>query len=133
MITFVSSPIANHAGAPTLDLVILNGRVIDPKTNLDEVRKVGIRDGRIVAVTREKLTGKRTLDTNELVVAPGFIDLHSHSQTLPGDRMQAFDGITTALELESSRSGMVCGTGQARSHIKLWRLCGMDFRPHSGI
>ena len=41
------------------------------------------------------------LDATGLVVAPGFIDLHAHGQDLPAARMQAFDGVTTALELES--------------------------------
>ena len=40
------------------------------------------------------------LDARGLVVAPGFIDLHAHGQDLPAARMQAFDGVTTALELE---------------------------------
>jgi Amidohydrolase family len=40
------------------------------------------------------------LDAAGLVVAPGFIDLHSHALTVPSMRMQAFDGVTTALELE---------------------------------
>ena len=36
-----------------------------------------------------------------LVVAPGFIDLHAHGQSIPADRMQAFDGVTTSLDLEA--------------------------------
>src|SRR6266478_9734403 len=36
-----------------------------------------------------------------LVVAPGFIDLHAHGQSIPADRMQAFDGVTTTLDLEA--------------------------------
>lgn len=35
------------------------------------------------------------------MVAPGFIDLHAHGQQLPAAWVQAFDGVTTALELES--------------------------------
>jgi N-acyl-D-glutamate deacylase len=62
---------------------------------------VGINDGQIAAVTSDKLSGKRTIDATGLVVAPGFIDLHAHGENLPADRMQAFDGVTTALELES--------------------------------
>jgi N-acyl-D-glutamate deacylase len=42
----------------------------------------------------------RVIDAAGLVVAPGFIDLHAHGQSIPADRMQAFDGVTTALELE---------------------------------
>ena len=46
------------------------------------------------------LKGKTVVNAKGLVVAPGFIDLHSHAQTRVGLRMQAFDGVTTALELE---------------------------------
>ncbi len=41
------------------------------------------------------------IDATGLVVAPGFIDLHAHGQSLPADRMQAFDGVTTTLDLEA--------------------------------
>lgn len=83
------------------DLVIANGRVIDPETGLDGVRSVGIRGGRIAAISSTPLRGRTVLDATGLVVAPGFIDLHSHGQELPGARMQAFDGVTTSLELEA--------------------------------
>ncbi len=82
------------------DTVIFGGRVIDPETGLDGVRNLGIRDGRIEAVSTAPLNGSRRIDATGLVVAPGFIDLHSHAQTIPSMRMQAFDGVTTALELE---------------------------------
>lgn len=90
-----------NAETPPYDIVIAGGRVIDPQTKLDDVRNVGIREGRIAAITASALTGKRMLDAKGLVVAPGFIDLHSHGQNLVADRMHAFDGVTTALELES--------------------------------
>jgi len=83
------------------DLVLANGRVIDPETGLDGVRSVGIRDGRIAAISRTPLRGRTVFDASGLVVAPGFIDLHAHGQDLPAARMQAFDGVTTALELEA--------------------------------
>ncbi|WP_374593632.1 amidohydrolase family protein [Sphingosinicella sp.] len=82
------------------DLVILHGRVIDPESGLDAERNVAIHNGSIVAVTTAAIKGKRSIDGTGLVVAPGFIDIHSHAQQLPGARMQAFDGVTTALELE---------------------------------
>jgi N-acyl-D-aspartate/D-glutamate deacylase len=83
-----------------LDLVILDGRVIDPMSGLDDVRTVGIRDGRIATVSRETLAGRDTVDASGLVVAPGFIDFHAHGQDLENNRAQARDGVTTALELE---------------------------------
>ena len=83
------------------DLVINNGRVIDPETEFDAVANVGITDGRIVAVTREPITGKTVIDATDQVVAPGFIDLHAHGQNIGDYRMQAMQGVTTMLELES--------------------------------
>lgn len=82
------------------DLVIRGGRVIDPETELDAVLDVGIVGARIVAVARGLAAGAREIDASGLVVAPGFIDLHAHGQSIAADRMQSFDGVTTALELE---------------------------------
>ena len=86
---------------PAIELALLGGRVIDPETGVDGIRNVGITAGRIVAVTSERLRADRELDAAGLVVAPGFIDLHSHAQTLAGARLQVLDGVTTALDLES--------------------------------
>jgi len=82
------------------DLVIRQGRVVDPETRFDDVADVGIVGDRIVAIDTRLPAGKTELDASGLVVAPGFIDLHAHGQTVSADRMQAFDGVTTALELE---------------------------------
>ena len=84
----------------THDLVILNGRVIDPESGLDGVRHLGITDGTITSVTDEAVRGDETIDAAGLVVAPGFIDLHSHGQDEENYAVQALDGMTTALELE---------------------------------
>lgn len=89
------------AGRAVFDLVLANGRVIDPETGLDGIRSVGIRNGRIEVISRTPLRGRTVLDARGLVIAPGFIDLHAHGQDLAGARMQAFDGVTTALELEA--------------------------------
>jgi N-acyl-D-glutamate deacylase len=83
------------------DLVIRNGRVIDPETGLDTVRDVAIAGGRIAAIGAGLGADAPAIDASGLVVAPGFIDLHAHGQSLPADRMQAFDGVTTSLELEA--------------------------------
>jgi len=82
------------------DMVIQNGRVMDPETGTDAVRNIGIRNGRIVRVTAEPLQGARVLEARGLIVAPGFIDLHSHGQDDENYRLKAQDGVTTALELE---------------------------------
>ena len=82
------------------DLVILNGRVMDPETGLDAIRSVGISGGRIEAISTGDLRGKTLIDAKGLVVAPGFIDLHSHGQDPANYTLKAGDGVTTALELE---------------------------------
>ena len=66
--------------AQPYDVVLANGRVIDPESNLDAVRNVGIRGGRIAAVSSSSLDGRTVVDVKGLVVTAGFIDLHSHGQ-----------------------------------------------------
>ncbi|HZI42984.1 MAG TPA: amidohydrolase family protein, partial [Gemmatimonadaceae bacterium] len=83
-----------------LDIVLVGGRVLDPETNLDAVRAVGIKGGRIVSVTTAVPRARDTVDVKGLVVAPGFIDLHSHGQDSINYKFFAHDGVTTALELE---------------------------------
>ena len=87
-------------GAQTYDIVVANGRVVDPASKTDAVRWIGINGSTIAAVSPTPLTGKMTIDARGLVVAPGFIDLHSHGQTDENYRFKARDGVTTALELE---------------------------------
>jgi N-acyl-D-aspartate/D-glutamate deacylase len=88
------------AAAQQYDLVLEGGRVIDPGTGLDGVRNVGIREGKIIRITSEALSGRRVVNVAGLIVAPGFIDLHQHAQDLASQRVKALDGVTTALELE---------------------------------
>lgn len=80
--------------------LITGGRVVDPRNHIDEVLTVGITDGRIVHVDIESIPAQRTIDATGFVVAPGFIDLHSHAQNRVGHLLQAHDGVTTSLELE---------------------------------
>ncbi len=86
--------------AESFDVVIANGRVMDPESGLDAVRNVGIRGGKIAAISATPLEGKQTIDAKGLVVAPGFIDLHEHGQDPRNYQFQAHDGVTTSLELE---------------------------------
>ena len=91
-----SSSIAQH-----YDLVVLNGRVIDPETMLDDVLNVGVKDGKITAITKDNIQGKETIDATGHVVSPGFIDTHNHIvPTQFGQKLCLRDGVTTPLELE---------------------------------
>jgi dihydroorotase len=91
---------ASPPDVPPLDLVIANGRVIDPASGLDSMRNVGVAGRKIVAISKDPLTAATTIDAKGLVVAPGFIDLHSHSVGVDGQPWQVRDGVTTSLELE---------------------------------
>jgi N-acyl-D-aspartate/D-glutamate deacylase len=93
----LSTPIVS---AQQYDLVLEGGRVMDPETGLDAARNIGIRDGKIVRISSEALSGRRVIHATGLVVAPGFIDLHQHGQEMESQRVKALDGVTTALELE---------------------------------
>lgn len=83
------------------ELALTGARVVDPETGLDAVRNIGVRDGTIVAVSADPVPADAVVDVSGQVLAPGFIDLHSHAQSLTGMRLQALDGVTTALELEA--------------------------------
>lgn len=87
-------------GPAEFDIVLANGRVMDPESNLDAVRYIGIRNGKIAAISSRPLHGRTMIDAKGLVVAPGFIDLHSHGQDDENYRYKARDGVTTALEME---------------------------------
>ena len=83
------------------NLVITGGRVVDPASGIDQLGDVALQDGRVAAVGTGLGTAERMIDATGLVVAPGFIDLHAHGQSIAADRMQAFDGVTTTLDLEA--------------------------------
>jgi N-acyl-D-aspartate/D-glutamate deacylase len=89
------------SAADEYDVVILNGRVMDPESGLDATRNIGIRDGKIRVLASSALQGRLAIDAKGLVVAPGFIDLHEHAQQPRSYAFQAHDGVTTSLELES--------------------------------
>lgn len=100
MALLVATATVAGAQATTYDLVVANGRVMDPESGLDAVRHVGITGGRIVAVSEAPLRGRRVIDATNHVVAPGFVDLHEHGQREESYRMMVRDGVTSAFELE---------------------------------
>ncbi|MBC8326934.1 MAG: amidohydrolase family protein [Verrucomicrobia subdivision 3 bacterium] len=92
--------ILTTTAAQPFDTVIANGRVLDPATELDAIRHIGITAGTIKSISKTPLKGKTVINAKGLVVAPGFIDLHQHGQTAEDYPYKAMDGVTTALELE---------------------------------
>src|SRR5580692_7071522 len=86
-------------------LIIRNGRVMDPASQLDAVRDIAIEDGRIAAIGQNlDAAGATELDATGLIVAPGFIDMHvhlrepgfEHAETIEsGSRAAAAGGFTS--------------------------------------
>ena len=114
------APVALTASqAQRYDVVLAGGRVMDPESGLDAVRYVGIIDNRVAAISAQPLAGDEVVDVAGLVVAPGFVDLHAHGQDPYSSKLQAQDGVTTALELEGGTLavGEWYGNREGRSTI----------------
>ena len=86
------------------DLVIKNGRVMNPESGLDSVMDIGINGRTISIIQNNNLLGDKVINANGNVVAPGFIDMHAHGQDTENYNIQCLDGVTTALELEGGAS-----------------------------
>lgn len=102
-ITLLAILLSLHTMAQTsCDILIKNGKVVDGTGNGWYHADVAIKDGKIVAVERNiTMTAARTIDAQGLVVAPGFIDVHTH---IEGDEAATptadnfiLDGVTTVI------------------------------------
>ena len=100
IITIAFGAWTSTSAVQDFDLVIVNGRVIDPESGLDATRTIGVRGGSIAAIEPGALRGSNTINASGQVVAPGFIDLHRHGQDDENYRYAALDGVTTVFELE---------------------------------
>ncbi len=89
------------------DLVIRNGRVMDPATGLDRAGLwLGIRAGAIAAIADTAIEGRTVIDAAGLVVAPGFIDVLSYEPNGYGVWTKLADGITTNLAMHGASADM---------------------------
>lgn len=92
--------------AAEVEIALIGGRVVDPESGLDAIVDVGVTGGRVTSVGPGPARAREYVDCAGLVVCPGFIDLHSHAQSVSGARLQALDGVTTALDLECGALGV---------------------------
>jgi Amidohydrolase family len=86
------------------DIVLHGGRVVDPASGLDAIRDLAVTGARIGEIGDRLPRGSVDIDVSGLVVTAGFVDLHSHVNDIAGLRLEAMDGVTTALELEAGAS-----------------------------
>lgn len=103
-------PLPARVGRVNSSIVFTGGRVIDPASGFDAVADLAVEDGAITATPRESA---HRIDVSGLVVSPGFVDLHSHGQAIAEHRLQALDGVTTALELEAGTTPVAAAYAQA--------------------
>ena len=67
----------------SIDLLILNGRVIDGTGAAGRVMDIAVRDGRVIAMGRlASMAATNRIDASGLVVSPGFIDVHTHADDI---------------------------------------------------
>ncbi|MCX4541631.1 D-aminoacylase [Streptomyces sp. NBC_01565] len=81
-----------------MDLVIRGARVVDGTGGPSYTADVGVHAGRVTEIGRIRAGGRRTLDAHGLVLAPGFIDMHAHSDLAllrdPDHSAKAAQGVT---------------------------------------
>ena len=76
-------PATLSAQAPTCDILIRNGKIIDGTGNSWFYADIAVKDGRITRIAKSlDITATKTIDAKGMIVAPGFIDVHTH---LEGD------------------------------------------------
>ena len=107
MIFVTSLFLGYFANAQDFDLVISNGRVMDPETLYDSIANVGISDGRIVEISKDVLSGAEEIDATGHIVAPGFIDTHFHWQQPMGYSLGLRDGLTSSMDIEEGCAGTI--------------------------
>ena len=108
--------VAIHASgqAPACSILIKNGKIIDGTGNNWFYSDLAIKDGRILKIGRNlQYSAERTIDAHGLIVAPGFIDVHTH---LEGDETKdpnatnfILDGVTTCITGNCGASNLDIG------------------------
>ncbi len=120
LVSFFAIPAPAAEPQPEYDLLIQNGRVVDGTSNPWFHGAVAITKDRIVAVGRvPEGKAKRVIDAKGLIVVPGFIDIHSHSDELLLEdghaQSKIRQGVTTEILGEGRSTGPLKGQLKPRN------------------
>ena len=125
------------ASPQDFDLLIRGGRIVDGTGNPSFLGDIGIRNGRIAAMGHLEGAGaKRTIDAAGLTVAPGFIDIHNHSDyTLVADgnaQSMIRQGVTSMILGEGGSAAPIGGKQQRRERRVLLNDNPADWTDFNG-
>jgi dihydroorotase len=120
------------------DLLVKNGRVVDPASGLDAPRDIAISADKIVAIapTIEAANAAQIIDATDCLVTPGLVDLHSHvywggtSLGVDADRLAAKSGTTTFIDAGSAGAGNFLGFRRhvmERSKVRILAFVNISF------
>ena len=104
------------------ELILKNGRILDPSLDIDRIGDVGFSEGKVVAVDETLQAGPSTtvVDVSGKIVSPGFIDLHTHvywggtSLGVDAENLMRTSGVTTFVDTGSAGPGNFPGF---RKHV----------------
>ncbi|HTT62494.1 MAG TPA: D-aminoacylase [Bryobacteraceae bacterium] len=128
---------APFAAAQDFDLLIRGGQIVDGTGNPSFTGDVGIRGGRIAAMGRlGGRSARRTIDASGLTVAPGFIDIHNHSDyTLVADgnaQSMIRQGVTSMILGEGGSAAPIGGRQQPQERRVLLHDAPADWSDFKG-
>ncbi len=100
IILFVLLPLSGFS--QSCDILITNGKIIDGTGNSWYYGNLAIKDGKIIRIGRDiNLSAKKVIDAKGMIVAPGFIDVHTHLEEDetkdPEAKSFIYDGVTTCI------------------------------------
>ena len=120
------------------DLILRNGRVVDPGTGRDEITDIAFTAGKVAAIG-PNLTGTAERDVAGCIVMPGNIDFHAHvywggtSISIDGDALARRCGTTTWLDVGSAGPGNFAGFRKHVMEVSQTRILAYLHVSHAGI